>query len=239
MAPCSQWAKTLFKQEPIVISVPGVGGSFARKGLQWAATGDTFRAAINELAPQYKNTPIRRKAIVAFSVGWQFPHQVLMQSHEMNTLDALFLQDGLTTPLFNHWVEYATRAIKNETLMVLAHNHNATFPSLSPKETNSTILQQAKLGCPLATQTSLPDYLRDPQVPQEGLRVTVSPARNSEGRAILPGLTKVWSEDCLSEWEAFGQLYRLEYTGIERQDSAYIARHVGPRLWRMLADRWA
>jgi hypothetical protein len=241
-APCSQWAKEMFKDEPIVLAVPGSGGTFIQKGQQWAASGDAFRAALHDLAPQHKDVPIRRRALVTFSAGWQLPHTMLVPEREQQLLDAFILEDGLHSTNMDHWVAYATRAARKDAWMVMAHSRIKP-PFVSTTETNTALFKRAcenndKEPEPSTKADTLPDYISNPEIPDGGIKVTVGASKDATGKVVMPAVTKVWDKDCLLGWDNRGDLYRLDYDGNDRPDHVYIAWWVAPRLWRMLADHW-
>ncbi len=236
-APCSQWAREIFDEEPIVLAVPGSGGTFMKKGRQWSATGDAFRAALRELAPQHKDVEIRRRAIVTFSAGWILAHNILLHPKEQLLLDALILEDGLHSEELDHWVNFAKRAAKSEAWMVMAHTQ--IVPAfVSSKVTNESVFSQAIAVGVGPKRKELPRYLTDPELPLEGVWITVSSVKDATGRVIMPAETKIWEKDCLVAWDNRGELYLLEYSGDDRPDHIYIAWQVAPRLWKMLADHW-
>lgn len=244
LAPCTRWAKELFTIEPLVISVPGSGDSFTRKGKQWAATGDAFKAAISELAPQYRGLDIGRRALVTFDVGWRLGEELLKSARERSLLDAYLLEDGLHTSALDHWVEYATRAAGTEALMVMAHTRIKP-PFISARETNTEVFRRAKERndqdplAPKVTHETLPDFLAKPEVPAGGWKVTVGAIRDAEGRITAAAYTKVWDNDPLALWESRGNLWRLEYDGNDRPDHLFIAQEAAHRMWRMLAEHWS
>lgn len=232
-APCAVWAKQYFLDEPIVLVVPGSDGTFFRKGRQWASSGDAFRAALQELAPKFKDVEIRRRGLVTFSGGWQLANQILLQ--EESRVDAYILQDGLHTKDLDPWIQFAKRAAAGEAWMVMAHTQIHP-PYVSAKETNSYIFREAFSEG--AIGKAIPDYLSNPIIPAEGVKVTVMPVRDALGNILIPAQTKMWTKDSLVQWESSGNLYRLEYSGKDRTDHVYIAYHAAPRLWRMLGEYW-
>lgn len=238
-APCSHWARTFFKNEPIVLSVQGSSSTLLRKGRQWCASGDAFRAALDELAPQYRGIEIGRRALIAFSSGWHLVHSILSETREQGWLDCLMLEDGMHSMETQHWVEYARRAALRESLMVMAHTR-ITPPftwSHSTRKTNAEIFRMAVAGIP-DDEVLLPAGLLRPKFPTEGVSITVDSVKDEHGKVLMPAQTKRWVSDCLLSWEGRGSLFRVEYEGDDRPDRAYVAQEVGPRLWRLLADRW-
>lgn len=235
-APCSQWAKDMFEEEPIVLAVPGSGASFLKKGRQWSATGDAFRAALRELAPQYKDVEIRRRALVTFSAGWQLTHNILLAEKEQELLDVCILEDGLHTSDLDHWVNFATRAANSEAWMVMAHSQIIP-PFVSSKITNEEVFERASVTA-LRKYDRLPDYITKPELPTGGVHITVSSVKDATGKVVMPAQTKVWDKDCLVSWDNRGELFILEYEGDDRPDHIYIAWQTAPRIWRMLADYW-
>jgi hypothetical protein len=239
-APCSQWAEEFFTEAPLVLRVPGSPGTFLKKGRQWAATGDAFRAALDELVPGHR-VQIRRRGLVTFSGGWQLGHQILLK--EQDRLDAYILEEGIHSRDLDHWVNFATRAANGDAWMAMAHSQIAP-PYVSTKETNETVFRRAverndASEAPRTKLEELPDYLANPEIPEDGIRITVSAVKDlSSGKVVLPAQTKVWDKDCLESWDNRGNLYLFEYAGNDRSDHCYIAWHVAPRLWKLLADRW-
>jgi len=232
-APCANWAKEFFLEEPIVLVVPGSDGTFFRKGRQWAASGDAFMAALSELAPKHKGVEIRRRALVTFSGGWQIANQILLQ--EWGRVDALVLEDGLHTRELDHWIKFAKRAAKGDAWLMMAHTRIQP-PYVSAQETNRHIFQESS-GAALSCKP-LPEYLTKPQIPKEGIKVSVPPVRDANGNILMPAQSKIWTKDSLAQWEGAGNMYRLEYDGNDRPDHVYIAQHVAPRIWRMLGESW-
>lgn len=238
-APCSHWAKTFFKEEPIVLSVQGSSATLLRKGRQWSASGDAFRAALDELEPHYRGVEIGRRALLVFSSGWHLPHNILSESVEHGLLDALLLEDGLHTMDIDNWVEFARRAALREALMVMAHTRITPPFTSSPstRKTNSEVFRRAVAGIP-DDGAQLPPVLLRPDFPRDGVTITVESVKDDHGKVLMPAQTKLWETDSLVAWEGRGQLFRVEYDGDDRPDRAYVAQEVGPRLWRLLADRW-
>jgi hypothetical protein len=220
-------AKELFRDEPLVLVVPGSGGDFIRYGREWTATGDVFRAALRQLSPANKDIEIGRRALVTFSAGWQFGHGILGSQKERDRLDAYLVEDGIHTSELTRWTSYATRAAKGEALMAMAHT-NIVPPFVSTTTTNTKVFKDAMAAAGAVLELDLTEHLANPEFPAEGIRV----------RAGSPPATKKWDKDPLKEWERAGQLYRLDYGGTTGSDHMFISWIVGPRLWRVLADRW-
>ncbi len=236
-APCSSWAREMFDEEPIVLAVPGSGGNFLRKGRQWSATGDAFRAALRELAPQYRDVEVRRRALVTFSGGWQLTHNLLLSEREQQLLDACILEEGLHSDEMDHWVNFAKRAANGKAWMMMAHSQ-VTPPYVSSKITNEMVFNRAISEGSAPKCLELPDYLLNAMLPSEGIRIPVASVKDATGRVVMPAQTKIWDKDCLVSWDNRGSLYLLEYEGDDRPDPLYIAWVTAPRLWRMLADHW-
>jgi hypothetical protein len=229
MAPCGKWAKELFREEPLVLTVPGSGGDFIKRGREWAATGDAFRAALKELAPQHKNIEIHRRALVTFSAGWQLGDEILKSKADREALDSYLVEDGIHTKGLDHWIKFAMRAGRSEALMVMAHTQIVP-PFISTKETNTTVFNEAvaRLGANANPYGVEPECMTKPKFPAEGVSI----------RSGNPPTTRKWTADPLvaSEWK--GDLFRFEYEGKDGPSHMYIAWHVAPRLWQMLATRW-
>jgi hypothetical protein len=236
-ANCSMWASQFFQDEPLVLAVPGNEGSFVRKARQWAATGDAFMAAVQELSPGRKDIQIRRRALITFAGGWQLAHNILLQPEELERLDACILEDGLHARDLDPWVRLATRAVSQKSWFAMAHTQNGV-PSISSKDAHERIFRLATASDPDASQHSIPPYITDPPIPGDGIKVNVMPVRDATGTLILPAQTKIWTKDSLEASHNAGNLYMFEYRGHDRPDHAYVAYHVAPRLWRLLAEHW-
>jgi hypothetical protein len=234
-APCAKWAAEMFAEEPLVLVVPGASGTFIKQGQRWAATGDAFRAALEELAPKHADVTIRRRGLVTFSSGWQLAHHFLLKAGERQRLNALILQDGLHSMALDPWIKFATRAATGEAWMAMAHSGID-----STKKMNAEVFRRTMSGIrdSKGKVASLPSHLTNPKVPKGGFKVTVGAVRDANGKVRLPAETKVWDKDCLVTWQGHGNLYRLEYDGDDRPDHLYVAYCVAPRLWQMLADHW-
>lgn len=242
VAPCTKWAKELFSNEPLVISVPGSGETFSRKGKQWTATGDAFKAAISELAPQYRGMEIGRRALVTYSVGGNLGDQILRSAKERSVLSAYLLEEGLHSQELGHWTDYAYRAANTEAYMVMAHTRFRP-PFESSRETNTQVFQRAQElndQDPFAPKLcqGVPNYIAKPTIPDGGFKVTVGAVKDAEGKITVPARTKVWTSDPLALWENRGNLWRLEYEGDDRLDQTFLAQEVAHRMWHMLADYW-
>jgi len=219
----------LFREEPLVLTVPGSGGDFIKKGRQWAATGDAFRAALRELAPQHKDIEIGRRALVTFSAGWQLGDEILKSQVECDRLDSYLVEDGIHTKSLEHWIRFGVRAGRSEAMLLLAHTQIVP-PFISTKETNTGIFREvgARLGPDLSTYRVEPEAVTKPDFPAEGVTI----------KSGAPATTRRWASDPLVAVESRGELHRFEYEGKDGPSHMYIAWHVAPRLWQLLAGRW-
>ncbi len=242
-APCSSWAKQFFKEEPLVINVPGQGGSdFRTRARAWGKTGDLFQAAVNQLAPQYKNIKIRRRAVVTFSVGWSFMDEVFKFSAEIDRLNAYILLDGCHTEDLKHWYPFAIRAANLESFMVMAHTEIKP-PFVSTSVTNKKMFVEGCKFNEITTtapklETSPPDYVTNYILPAGGITITVAAVKDKEGKVIAPAVSRHWDKDPLVKWENRGGLTKLHYSGNDKPDHVYIAQHVNKNLWHWLGDEW-
>lgn len=231
-SPCAAWAKQLFREEPLVITIPGPPGAFLRTGKYWAASGDAFRMAIKELAPQHQNIQIRRRGIFTFLAGWNWADRVLISSFEQNSVDACVIMEGVHTKNLDHWINLASRAVRKEAWMLMAHGNTVS------KDSNGLIYRTAVEQVPSYIHKALPEYLLHPTLPKGGVYISVSPIRDTDGRMVMPAQTKHWDQDHLVAENNRGNLYMLTYEGYERPDHTYMVEQVQPRIWRFLAEHW-
>lgn len=231
-SPCAVWAKSLFREEPLVVTIPGPPGAFLRTGKHWTATGDTFRAALKALAPQHSQIEIRRRGIVTFLAGWNWADQVLTSNHEVMSLDACLVLEGIQTRKLDHWIRFAVRAADKNAWMLMAHGNTVS------KDSNNLIYKMAVEQCTSYEHRALPDYIVKPILPIEGIYVSVPSVRDTDGRMVLPAQTKHWGQDCLVSENNRGNLYVLTYDGYERPDHTYLVEQVQPRIWKLLAEHW-
>lgn len=234
-APCQEWSKEFFDDEPVVISVPGSGGTdFRNKIIQWCKTGDCFAAAVKELKPNL-NISIRRRGLVTFSVGWSAADELLKFEAERNRLDAYLLLDGCHTKDLGNWKLLGARAANLEMVMVMAHSSiKPTF--ISAYESNQAIFDFAVKANDDSsfprTQTEMPDYIAAPK-----LEAPIQISLGASGD--MPPIKKTWIEDPLFTYQNRGNLTRLHYKGNDRPDHVYIAWYVSKRLWKYLGECWA
>lgn len=237
-APCSKWAKEFFEDEPIVLVVPGGGGTaFRNHIIRWAKTGDLFRAALKELAPAFANVEIGKRGLVTFSAGWAGADELLKFEAERNRLDAYLLLDGCHTRGLDHWSKFATRAANMEAFMVMAHTDIRPPTLVSAKDSNSIIFDAACKANDLDTskpilETEIPNYVSSPTLPSEGIKIYLGPAGS------LPAVTKHWKKDSLINAQNRGDLTKLYYSGNDRPDHCYVAWYVSKRLWKWLGQVW-
>lgn len=231
-APCVSWAKSLFREEPLVIVIPGPPGAFLRTGKYWAATGDAFRAALKALAPQHSHVTIRRRGIVTFLSGWNWADQILSSAYELSVLDACVILEGIHTKNLRPWISLAVKAANKKAWMLMAHGNTVS------KDSNNLIYKVAVEQCQSYVHQALPNYLARPNLPLEGIYVSVHAIRDTDGRMIMPAQTKHWTRDGLIAENNRGNLYVLTYEGHDRPDHTYLVEHVQPRIWRFLAEHW-
>lgn len=235
-APCGEWAKKYFQEEPIVLNIPGAGGpDFRTKVLTWAQTGDIFTAALKELKPALAETSIRRRGLVTFSVGWSAADELLKFESERKKLDAYLLLDGCHTQSLDHWKAFAVRAANLEATMIMAHS--SIKPEFISSQVSNTMLfdYAAKInnqtsGVP-RVESILPSYLIDLEL-EKPIEISLGAA------GTLPPIKKTWLHDPLLGYYNRGNLTRLHYSGGDRPDHVYIAWYVSQRLWQYLGELW-
>ena len=241
-APCEAWANDFFSDPPLVLNVPGGdGAAFRSHASTWGASGDAFKAALQEAAahrPELKGVTIRRRGLVTFSVGWSFADNLFGFAAERQRLDAYVLLDGCHTRAIKPWVEFATRAANMEALMMMAHTaiDPHTFPSTTT--TNTEMFKQAcenndaNLQAPNVTST-VPDYVLHGQLPDGGVMISLA------GAPGLNPISKHWVTDPLVGVESRGNLYKLSYDGNDRPDHVFVAWFVAKRMWQWLGEEWS
>lgn len=235
-APCKEYAKKYFADEPIVLNVTGSGGSsFRAKAIQWAKTGDAFQAALKENG--YNDITIKRRGLVTFSVGWSFADELLKFPNEVEKLNAYILLDGCHTANLDNWIKFATKAANGDAWMTMAHSAIVppNFPSTTT--TNTTLFKSACANNDTneeapKMETNLPEYILQPQLPSEGITISLG---SSPG---MPASKKHWTQDPLISNLNRGYLTKLGYSGNGPTDHVYVAWHVAPRLWNLLGDFW-
>jgi hypothetical protein len=229
MAPCSRWASSFFKDEPLVVVVPT--GQFRQKAQKWAKTGDMFKAAAKDMLK--KDIEVNRRALVTFSLGWIFADEMFKYDEEINKLDAYLLLDGCHTKFLNNWIKFAARAIKKDAFMAMAHTEIKP-PFISSTETNTKILRGArKLFEEEVKNIDVPEFVSDAKLPDNGITVSLGAAGS------LPPISKKWTKDPLVEQEVIGNAVKLHYSGNDRPDHVYIAWQVNKVLWNWLGDMWS
>lgn len=235
-APCNQWAKEFFEDEPIVLNVPGSGGaSFRAKAVAWGKTGDLFKAAVKELAPHLGDVEIGRRGLVTFSVGWAFADELLKFEKEKNRLDAYLLLDGCHTNDLTNWQDYAIRCANLEAFMAMAHS-SIKPPFVSTTVTNSTMFKKAcdanehNMSVPKLTFDP-PDYVIQAILPTPvTIKLGASPGMKAS--------SKTWTTDPLIKFENRGDLTRIHYSGEGPCDHVYVSWYVSKRLWQWLGESW-
>lgn len=236
-APCKDFAKKYFTDEPIIISVPGGGGSsFRAKAIQWAKTGDAFAAALKENG--YKDVTIKRRGLVTFSVGWSFADELFKFQNEIDKLNAYILLDGCHTTNLDNWIKFATKAANADAWMTMAHT--AIIPPTFPSSTNTnTALFKAACSNNDANEqspkmeTNLPEYILQAQLPVNGVDISLGASPGMQASK------KHWVTDPLVSSMNRGYLTKLGYSGNGPTDHVYVAWHVAPRLWNLLGDFWS
>ena len=236
-SPYELWAKEYFSEPPIILTVPGNGGSDFRAHAQaWAKTGDCFRAALKQLKPEYKDVEIGRRGLITFSVGWSFFDVLGKFPNEIEDLDAYLLLDGCHTNDLKSWTELAVRAAKLDSFMTMVHTQIKP-PFISTTETNNKIFNQAKSiieadsTVPLV-ETELPEYISNTELANS---ITISLG----GSPGLNAIKKTWNKDPLISYKNLGNLTLLELSGIDRPDHVFVAWYSSKKVFRMLGEHWS
>jgi hypothetical protein len=230
-APCNKWAVQYFSGNVVSIVAPN---PFQQKAIQWARTGDAFKAALAELRPDLIHETIDKRILVTFSVGWTFAHELLKFEKELNLLDAYLLLDGCHTPDLNNWVKYAKRAMEGKCIMIAAHS-SIVPPFISSTKSNTTIMDQA---CALATTTNdiiIPEYVTERILPKP-ITINLGAAGTKGTGQYLPPVSKTWKEDPLIKADVYGKFIKLHYSGNDRPDHVYIAWYTSERLWKLMGN---
>lgn len=234
IAPAQTWAKEFFEDEPIVLVMPGQGGGdFRAKTVAWAKTGDLFKAALKELAPQYKDVEIRRRILVTFSVGWSAAEELFKFPKELEQLNAYMLLDGCHTESLDNWQVMANKAATCDALMLMAHS-SIKPPFVSSTVTNSRLFNNAESNALICCnmpyfKLNVPDYVLDKKVDP---KVIVSLAAAGPVAAVR----KEFTTDPLINYRVCGNLIELHYDGNDRPDHVYIARETQKRLWKFMGE---
>lgn len=228
-------ASQAFVDPPLIIPVQGSGRDLLINGRRWAQGPDPYRSALAELAPHYRDIRIRRRAIVCFGEGCALVHSLQRFSKKPLKLDACIVADGLYTDNVSPWIPMAGLASQGRSFLALVHGQDRIS-----KRANMQVWEQGSLipGITVIRKRKLPRYITHPGMPPEGLMLTVPVVKDRSGLAVLPGQTKVWTQDSLRAWASQGGLYRLEYGGRGRLEQKYLAQQVMPRVWRLLIDFW-
>ncbi len=236
-APCKTWAGQFFKDAPIILNVPGTGSaSFRNKAIQWGHTGDLFRAALNELAPDSKDIEIGRRGLTTFSAGWNFAEELLKFPVEIERLDAYLLIDGMHSTVFDNWIKFAKRAVKGEAFFVMAHS-SIIPPFISSTKSNTEIFTAASQG--LTINSDIPDYILNAKLPANGISISAAAAYDKNGKLLLPQITKKWTKDPLINSSRCGNMSILGYSGNDRCDHIFLAWYVSKNVWNWLGDIWS
>lgn len=236
LAPANQWAKDFFKEEPIILNMPGTGGaSFRAKAIQWSKTGDLYSAALKELNPKLsKEVTIRRRGLVTFSVGWSAADEILKFEKEKSRIDAYLLVDGCHTPILDNWIDLGTKAAKWESIMIMAHS-SIKPPFISATETNNKIFEESKKirdkSFCIKEDLQIPEYILNYKI-QDPIKITAPSAGN------LPSITKIWDKDPLNKADSCGGLVKLHYNGNDRPDHMFVCWHIQKRMYKLLSEYW-
>ena len=232
-APCGKWAKEFFTNPPLIINVPGTGSaSFRAKAAQWAKTGDLFKAAVAERAPEMNGCEIGKRAMTTFSCGWNFADQVFMYDNEIEKLDAYLLLDGMHSTNQTNWIKFAKRAATGKAFFAMAHS-SIVPPFISSTVSNNTIFAEAGKTDGVCANMEIPDYILN-AVLLAPITISLAASKDANGKILLPAIKKTWTQDPLKTHESCGNMAILGYNGNDRPDHVYIAWYVSPRLWQWL-----
>lgn len=225
-APCSKWAKEFFTEAPLLVNVPV--GQFRSKAIQWARTGDLFKAAVKDILKQ--DIEIGKRGLVTFSLGWIFADELVKFKAERERLDAYILLDGCHTSVLDSWCQYADIPASGNAFMVMAHS-SIKPPYISTTTTNSKIFQHAESGS--AENIETPDFITNATLPENGITIYLVKSGS------LPAISRKWTKDPLISAKSAGNLVKLHYSGNDRPDHVYIAWYVSKRLWKWLGQEWS
>ncbi len=235
-APCNKWKDEFFKNPLVVINVPGSGSiSFRAKAIQWAKTGDLFKAAVAELAPVFKNYEINKRILTTFSVGWTFADELLKFEKELNRLDVYLLLDGCHTKILTNWIKFAKRAAIGEAYLFMAHS-SIKPPFISSTDSNTQIYTAAASELNNGFTINIPDYILHAELPEGGITISLAGAYDANGKMTLAPVKKTWLADPLKTITNYGKMIKIWYDGNDRPDHVYIAWYVSKRLWRWLGE---
>lgn len=219
-APCERWASEMFDEPAAVGWVPGANSS------QFEASGRDAAADVESWAAAKARCPadeVGRIAVVTFSAGWGFAYRLLLNSAASERVDSLIVLDGIHTHDLSGFKRFAAKAATGSKMMVLAHSQIVP-PYVPTKVTNREIMAAATQANPGSCELA-PDYVTSALLPGP------IACGNQYGR-------ETYQSDPLVEQDNSGGAWRLEYRGGNAAIHIYIANHVQPRIWRMLADRW-
>lgn len=220
-SPCTTWAEELFASPPTIVALEGGSSSTFKQ------TGAKFTT--NPHAWLQARKVDGKVAVVTFSAGWGFIDTVMRNPPARDLVDAVILLDGLhcSVSTLDPWVAYAKRAAMggdSMPLLMLVHSRIVP-PYTSAKATNAIVYEGGVLHCP-----SPGPRMEHPEMTRVTLDspITISSAYGS----------RTWKKDPLAEWHGAGNLYRYEYEGGDAPTHIYLAKHVQPRAWKVLAKRW-
>lgn len=218
-APCSEWAAQWFNEQPRVIWVPGANST------QFESVGGAITNLPSWVAQRSAGVQPHRIAIVTFSAGWAFVHEILKRCS--GAVDSVILLDGLHSRDLAYWQMFAARAAKGDAtspLLIMAHTH-ITPPFVATRVTNYKVFEAAIASNPNAESQLLPAYVNvAPELP-------VTLGTDVGGHRTI-------AVDPLLDVSAVGGCWKLAYAGDDAAAHQYVAWHVQPRLWRWLAERW-
>ena len=226
-APCNKWVSEFFTDAPLTINVPSV--AFRQKAIEWAKTGDLFKAAVKENFKE--DIEIRRRGMTTFSLGWSFADELLKFPNEIDKLDAYLLLDGCHTKQLNNWFCFAKRAAEGKAFFVMAHS-SIVPPYISSTESNSKIFDSID-GAAISPCIEVPDYILKATLPPDGIAISLAKSNGT------PAVSKHWAQDPLIGFESAGNMTKLHYGGNDRPDHVYIAWYVSKRLWQWFGTMWS
>lgn len=231
-APCSDWAKKYFEEEPIVITIPGTGSSsFRNECAQLAKSGDVFAAAVKKFRPDLKDIQIRNRCLVTFSAGWNFADELFTHQNEIDKLDYFILLDGCHTKNLTNWQKFANKAAAGNAVFIMAHTQ--IVPPFVSSTTTNTQLYINSLNIK-SDNIAVPEYITKAQL-DSPVTISLAPIKNA-GKIIVSAIKKSWKTDPLNSVDVNGKIVKFGYLGNDRPDHVYVAWYVSERLWKWMGS---
>lgn len=224
LAPCRKWASAFFDNYPTVLEIPGNGS------VVFSQAGTIIGNDLQGWLERRGHDDPDRIAVVTFSAGWGFVHS-LLATQARERIDTILLLDGLhTKERLEPWFEFGSRAARGGPQQpLLAMFHSQIVP---PYVSAKAACQKVYSGAIARLET----YSALSETPPDPLPTKVQFDRPR--RIVTSYGSRIWTDEPLATWQGVGNLYRFEYAGNDAATHVYIAQHVQPLAWQMLADRW-